>query len=158
MYASQDVLEARVFAHRVGRGRLRGDQHAGLLFACLLHTGKRLVQISEVGTSHTAEKQWIDLAGPAALTETATFPEDSTAPTSTLITTPTGPMVGGATTGSWAVRLACADPEAGRFASGCFRTEYRLDGGAIVPYTRTVEIADVGQHVFEFRSTDGADN
>ena len=97
--------------------------------------------------------------GPAALEFTASFPEDSTAPTSTIVTTPTGPMAGGgATFGAWLVRVACTDPEVGGFASGCWRTEYRINGGQLEPYTGSVEIAEPGHYVVEIRSVDGAGN
>ncbi len=97
--------------------------------------------------------------GPAALELTAHFPEDSTTPTSTIVSTPTGPLAaGGATLGAWVVRLTCADSVVGGFASGCWRTEYRINGGPILPYTRSLELAEPGQYLVEFRSADGAGN
>jgi hypothetical protein len=87
-----------------------------------------------------------------------TFPEDSTAPVSTIDTAPTDTMVGDATSGFWRVRLACDDPEDAGFAAGCARMEYRLDAGPVETYDGMVAVTGVGLHNFEWRAVDAAEN
>lgn len=106
----------------------------------------------------TYQQAAFSATGPAALGLTAGFPEDSTPPATSIVMTPTGSLSGGATTGSWIVETSCADPEVGGFASGCFRTEYRLDGGPLTPFAGSIAIAGVGHHVLDLRSADGAGN
>lgn len=96
--------------------------------------------------------------GPAASFLTATFPEDSTAPTSTISSTPTEPLVLGVTPGAWKIGLSCSDPPVAGFASGCARIEYQLDGGPITSYRERVEVAGSGRHAFAYRSVDAAAN
>jgi hypothetical protein len=96
--------------------------------------------------------------GPGALAFTMTFPEDSTAPVSTIDTAPTDTMVGDATSGFWRVRLACDDPEDAGFAAGCARMEYRLDAGPVETYDGMVAVTGVGLHNFEWRAVDAAEN
>ncbi len=115
------------------------------------------------GDSHTFDNCTYLLAaeaatGPAALAFTATFPVDATPPVSTVDARASVPPIGGNTTGFWTVELACDDPVNGGFAAGCARSEYSLDGAPFTPYTRPVVIDEVGQHSFDFRSVDGAQN
>lgn len=97
-------------------------------------------------------------SGPGVLSYTATFPEDSTPPVSTLSTTSSEPLMGDSTTGTWSVRVACDDPVVADFASGCARIEYRLDGGPLTSYDKRVVISGEGQHTFEYHSVDAAAN
>lgn len=96
--------------------------------------------------------------GPAALAFTTTFPEDAMPPVSTVAASASVPPIGGNTTGVWTVELACDDPVDGGFAAGCARSEYGIDGGPFTLYTTPVEIDEVGQHTFAFRSVDAAEN
>jgi len=103
--------------------------------------------------------QAVDAAtGPAALALTTTLPEDSTAPVSTLVTTPTDELVGSATLGAWIIALRCDDPEESGFASGCARLEYRLDSGPVTVYQHSLSVEEVGTHLFEYQSVDAAAN
>lgn len=106
--------------------------------------------------------EWIQAvataSGPAALAVTTTFPEDSTAPATTLVKNSSAALVQGATTGAWIVRLACNDPVDGDFASGCARTEYSLDGGPLTTYQRKIVIDEPGEHTLSYRSVDAAAN
>jgi hypothetical protein len=43
------------------------------------------------------------------------------------------PPSNGATAGYWTLELSCTDPVTGGFASGCYRTEYRVNGGSLTP-------------------------
>jgi hypothetical protein len=104
-------------------------------------------------------QQAIDAAtGPSALSFTMTFPEDSSTPTTTAYTLASQPPVNGVTDGFWTVEFSCSDPVVSDFASGCYRTEYRIDGGGLVPYEDRFVIADAGQHTIEFHSVDSAGN
>jgi hypothetical protein len=97
-------------------------------------------------------------AGPAALAFAVSFPEDSAPPVTTVATSASPPAVAGSTTGSWTVSLSCADPVEGDFASGCSRSEVRLDGGPITVYDEPILLAEAGQHTVDFRSVDAAAN
>ena len=92
------------------------------------------------------------------LTVTSRFPDDSTPPVSTIITSPSDVLIGGATVGVWIVRFTCDDPVVGGFASGCARTEYTLDGGPLTAYQQRVVAQGVGQHTLQYRSVDAAAN
>jgi hypothetical protein len=94
--------------------------------------------------------------GAAALTHALEFPEDSDPPTTTATTYGEGQVNGNTATESWVVELLCSDPEVGGFASGCSRTEYRLDAGDVTPYGEPVIVRDGGSHVVEYRSVDAA--
>jgi len=97
-------------------------------------------------------------SGPAALSYTLEFPEDSSAPVTTLQTYGAGQVSGTNATESWTLELLCNDPEVGGFASGCTRSEYILDGSPVTRYGEPVTITETGQHVFEYRSADAAAN
>jgi len=46
----------------------------------------------------------------------------------------------------------------GGFASGCHRTEYRINGGPLTSHVQSIELPEPGTYVVEFRSIDGAAN
>jgi hypothetical protein len=96
--------------------------------------------------------------GPAALAFTANFPEDSTAPETTIRTIPSGPVSGVHTAGFWTVELSCEDPVFADFAAGCAASEYSLDGAGFALYVDEVKITQHGLHTFEYRSIDAAGN
>jgi hypothetical protein len=96
--------------------------------------------------------------GSSALAFTMTFPEDATPPVSAVQAVPSLPPTNGATMGYWTLQFSCSDPVTGGFASGCHRSEYRINGGPIEPYTRALELMASGTYVVEFRSLDGAAN
>jgi hypothetical protein len=109
--------------------------------------------------SCTFQRAAATVAGASAVAVSAAFPEDGTPPESTATSASSGPvLVDGSTTGFWTVRLGCEDPVVDGFASGCNRIEYRLDGGEIARYSRSLRVATVGPHVVEYRSVDGAGN
>jgi hypothetical protein len=58
----------------------------------------------------------------------------------------------------WTVRLACTDSTEAGFASGCARIEYRLNGGALETWERSLVLEDAGPHLLAFRSVDAAGN
>jgi hypothetical protein len=98
-------------------------------------------------------------SGSAALSYTMTFPDDDTPPITSITTgASVPPIYGDATTGSWTVILSCSDPVVSNFASGCNRIEYRIDSGPIATYLQPIAVADLGQHLFEYRSVDGTGN
>ncbi len=96
--------------------------------------------------------------GSVAASYTMTFPEDAAPPTTQITTVATGDVAGQYATGSWTVTLLCNDPVVGNFASGCFTTQYSIDGGAYVRYSGAVTISDPGLHTFSYLSRDAAGN
>lgn len=90
-------------------------------------------------------------AGTTAMSFSFSFPEDATPPLSAIHAEVSD-------AGAWILELSCDDPTSGGFASGCLRTEYRVDGGPLTPYTRSIVLLDPGPHLVEFRSIDGAAN
>jgi hypothetical protein len=93
-----------------------------------------------------------------ALALTSTFPDDSTPPVSTIITSPTDVLINGATVGDWIVRFTCNDPADSGFASGCDHIEFSLDGGPLTTYQQRVVVDGVGQHTMQYHSVDAAAN
>lgn len=97
--------------------------------------------------------------GTEALSYTLEFPEDSVAPTTTAQPFGQGQVNGSNATESWAVQLDCADPEIGGFASGCNRSEYRINGGPLQVYEDgDLSISGDGEYTVEFHSVDAAAN
>jgi autotransporter-associated beta strand protein len=81
---------------------------------------------------------------------------DQTAPTATLVTTPTATVNGlSATFG-----FTGSDPAAGGVASGLNRFEYQLDGGAFVAAASSLTLTNLseGNHTFRVRAVDNAGN
>jgi hypothetical protein len=97
-------------------------------------------------------------SGAAAMSLTFTFPEDGTPPSTAIDAQASLPATGSATSGYWTLDLACTDPATGGFASGCLRTEYKINGGALTAYTRRIELTQAGSYVVDYRSVDGAGN
>lgn len=85
-------------------------------------------------------------------TQETSFALDSTPPTTTASLDP-------APTNGWyrdpTVTLTAEDDAEG---SGVVATEYALDGGAFSTYTGPFQVTGDGDHVLEYRSTDGAGN
>jgi hypothetical protein len=106
--------------------------------------------------------------GDTALSVTLHFPEDSTPPVTTADPRSVGTIFHGSAQshstvtwivgGTWTASLSCDDPVIGGFASGCWRSEYSLDGGPFVPYSDELQITDLGQHKLTYRSFDAAEN
>lgn len=94
----------------------------------------------------------------AALQLTLNFPEDAATPATASDPFASEPPIGNVTVGTWTVDLFCTDPVEDNFASGCARTEYRLDGGPVESYIDPVVIEEVGTHILEYRSVDAAGN
>jgi hypothetical protein len=89
---------------------------------------------------------------------TLSFPEDSGLPVTSMYRVASESVLLDSTLGYWAFELTCADPVDGGFATGCKRTEYRVDGGDLVPYRTTVVLKTPGLHLIEFRSVDAVGN
>lgn len=85
---------------------------------------------------------------------------DRTPPTTAAQTSASEPSTSNWSRGSWTVALSCSDPAAGSppGASGCRRAEYRVDGGALVPYSGPFTIDTEGRHTVSFRSVDKVGN
>jgi Tol biopolymer transport system component len=116
-------------------------------------------QNSESFDNCTYHQASASASGPSALSYTLTFAgTDSTSPVTSASTLASETPVAGATAGYWAVGFVCDDPANGGFAAGCSRTEYRIDGGSITPYTDPVTVRGIGQHTVDFRSVDAAAN
>lgn len=107
--------------------------------------------------------------GDSALSLTLNFPEDSTPPVTTAdARTDARINQGYAQTAQnsgqpvkrafWTVELTCADPVESDFASGCWRSEYALDGGPFVPYAGEFTLRELGKHTLTYRSLDAAEN
>jgi PKD repeat protein len=102
----------------------------------------------------------VDNAGNTSAVGTSTVvvdqptPTDTTAPTTTItIAAPTGESDWYTTAPSFT--LVGTDDAGG---SGVASTEYRIGGGAWMPYTTPVTVTGEGDRVIEFRSTDVAGN
>ncbi len=89
-----------------------------------------------------------------------TFPEDADPPVTEAQSHTAGESSGDWSTEPWTVNLHCDDPreDEDAFASGCLRTEYRLDLGDWLTYVRPIELRAEGTHTIEYRSEDRAGN
>ncbi len=96
--------------------------------------------------------------GPSALALAFEFPVEATPPVTNLSLQASVPPIGNETPGIWMATLTCSDPAPGGFASGCARSEVRLDGGPIATYGDPIAISALGTHLLEFRSIDVAGN
>src|SRR5690606_28340491 len=109
--------------------------------------------------AHTLQFRATDAAGNTSEAQTATFTvvegdveEDTTAPV-------VEPMLmgeqdeNGAYVGTAAFMLHATDE-----GSGVASVEYRVDGGAWLPYTTTVPFTELGEHTVSYRATDVAGN
>lgn len=124
------------------------------------------IRLDQPGT-HTIRYRSIDLLGnvePTRSTQLVVAGQDTTPPltlvslTANGATTPFGRKV----MGSWTIALdRCTDEDLrppGQAASGCARTEYRIDDSSFEPFVDPVVVADPGSHVFAYHSIDVAGN
>jgi len=110
----------------------------------------------------------VGATGGSAMSFTLHFPEDSTPPVTTPDLHTLGVVTHGLASfadpvtwtqgGIWTVELPCADPLADGFASGCWRTEYSVDGGPFLAAPDEVTVAELGKHTLEYHSLDAAEN
>jgi hypothetical protein len=122
--------------------------------------------ISQPG-NHVVRYWSFDVLGRQELAKTVTLGvlrPDTTPPISFIRLASTGAraLFDQRTMGSWIVALdGCSDTQfvpVGQQASGCARTEFRVDGGAFQPFDQDVVISEIGVHRFEYRSIDVAGN
>ena len=106
--------------------------------------------------------------GDTALGLTLHFPEDSTPPVTAIDHRTLGVITHGsvqsnstvlwASGGTWTIALACSDPPQNGFASGCWRTEYSVDGAPFARYIGEFQLTELGPHTVQYRSLDAAEN
>ena len=97
-------------------------------------------------------------SGAAALSYDMIFPEDAAPPVTQIATDASGAVAGDYTNGTWTVRMSCSDPVIGGFASGCFTTQYSIDGGPWTNYALPLVLSAPGLHTFAYFSRDAAGN
>ncbi len=106
--------------------------------------------------TYTAQASQSDTAGNTGSSSANTFVVDTTAPDSTILTTPANPTNSTSAT----FTFNATDPPSGGVASGVNHTECQLDGGLWVTCTSPQNYTGLaeGSHTFKVRAVDNAAN
>ncbi len=103
--------------------------------------------------SHTVTFRAVDMTGLIETTQTFSFTNDGTAPSSKATLSPAA--VNGYYSGPTTVTLSANDFAGG---SGIASIEYLLDGGGWTAYTAPLVVSGDGSHTIQFHATDNAGN
>jgi len=107
--------------------------------------------VSTESAAHTVTGTARDRAGNSAAAAVSTIKIDKTAPIT--VGSRTAPNAAGWNNSNVTITLTATDT-----LSGIARTEYKIDSGAWTTYAAPVVVSTEGDHTFQYRSVDRADN